>query len=457
MPPVHLLVDIIEEDFRRETTPHVFGPARRTVLSTRSARLFHATPYVHAHREGREREGRRDDRILFAAIVRPDRIEPWMELLREHEAPVAGIHSLPVTSAGLLPLLGVEKARVLVVTESGERDLRQTVFEGGRLVLSRLAPLPPGAVADRAVGIVREVERIVEHVGRSGRSTEGLEIRLVAGAPVLEAIRALGAPGEMVRGLVDRERVEGRLGRGFRAGKSGPGDASEGGCDHVLAQLALRRRSNHYAPASDLATHRTRQLGRALAAGGLAMLVAGAAWGASAWHRSRDLAAIAADLAREAQRHEARHEAERLPDPPVAPGDLRAAVEKADLLHVGRVRALPILRAVSEALSGFPDLRLETLEWFEASDRDGWTLPSGEDGTRERLRVVHLRGRFEPFDGHYRAAVDEVFRFADGLESQPRLSGVEVLEMPLAPPGGGLGTGRNAGFELRMMADAGPS
>ena len=97
-------------------------------------------------------EGRRDDRILFSAIVRPERIEPWLDALRGHE--VAGIHSLPMVSAGLLPLLGAEAGRVLLATESGEGHLRQTFFEDGRLVLSRLAPLPSGEPADRARHVI---------------------------------------------------------------------------------------------------------------------------------------------------------------------------------------------------------------------------------------------------------------------------------------------------------------
>ena len=189
-PPIHLLVDVIEEDFRRETVPHVFGRTRQGVLATRRARLFHGTPYVSTRREGRAPEGRRDDRILFSAIVRPERIEPWLDVLREHEAPVAGIHSLPITSARLLPLLGANAGQVLLVTESGERDLRQTFFEDGRLALSRLAPLPPGKSGDRARGIVAEVERFLHHLDRSGHSTEGLKIRFVGGAHLLAAMRA---------------------------------------------------------------------------------------------------------------------------------------------------------------------------------------------------------------------------------------------------------------------------
>ena len=454
-PPIHLLVDVIEEDFRRETVPHVFGRTRQGVLATRRARLFHGTPYVSTRREGRAPEGRRDDRILFSAIVRPERIEPWLDVLREHEAPVAGIHSLPITSARLLPLLGANAGQVLLVTESGERDLRQTFFEDGRLALSRLAPLPPGKSGERARCIVAEVERFLHHLDRSGHSTEGLKIRFVGGAHLLAAMRALEIGGELAEGLVDTATVERRLGHRCRAGNNESDGGSDGGCDRMFARLALSRRPpNHYAPAAALAIHRSKQAARALKAAGIAMLLAGAAWSGSVWHRSSELAAAAEVLDREAHGYEVRYRAERLPESKVAARDVRLAVETARRLDTNRVRALPILRTISEALSGFPDLQLESLEWFEISDRDGWPDPRDPDTPRERFRVVHLRGRIEPFNGHYRAAADEVFRFADGLEVVPRLSEVEVTDLPLNPGGGGGYQHRQkAGFEMRMVLD----
>ena len=460
---VRLLVDLVEEDFRRETAPHVIGRGRRAVLATRSARLFPGAPYVSARREGRAPEGRRDDRVLVSAVVRPERLRPWLEALHGYE--VAGVHSLPLVSARLPPLLGAEAGPVLLVTASGGGDLRQTFFEDGRLTLSRLAPLPAGNPGDRARRIVAEVERLLQHLDRSGHSLEGLRVRLVADAGLLAAVREAEGPRELSEGLVDaldlERRLGGRAGRrsrvraGAEAGTgTGEGPDPEDGCDRTFALLALRRRlPDHYAPAETLVPRRTRQAGRALQAAGLAALLAGLAWSGAAWRRADDLAAAEAAAARQAEGYEARYRAERRAPSEVAPDDLRLAVETAQRLDAGRVGALPVLRAVSEALAGAPDLRLESLEWFEPSERDGWPDAPEEPASRERFRVVLLRGRVEPFDGHYRAAADEVFRFADGLGADPRWREVEVTDLPREPVGGGRRHGPEPGFALRMVLD----
>ena len=447
--PIHILVDLVEEDFRHETAPHVHGPARGSILKTRSARLFPGTPFVAARREGRVPDGRRDDQILFSAIVRPDRIEPWLDALRGRE--VTGVHSLPIVSAGLLPLLGAGSGPVLLVTESGDRDLRQTCFENGRLTLSRLATLPPGEPVERARRIVAEVERLVHHLGRSGRSAEGLGFRLVGGAPLLAALRDSKLPAELAEGLVDTAVIERRLGGRSRPRNDDPKDGS----DRMFAHLALNRPlPNHYATAPVLAVYRTKQAGRALKTAGIAMLLAGAALGGAAWHRSGELAVAAEALERESADVEARYRAERLPESEVEPDDLRVVVEAAERLDAGRIGALPILRTVSDALAGFPDLELGSLEWFEISERDGWPAPPAEDAPRARFRVVHLRGRVEPFTGHYRAAADEVFRFVDKLEAMPGLSGVDVTDLPQDGDDGNRRRRPDAGFELRMVVDA---
>ena len=459
--PIHVLVDLVEEDFRHETAPHVHGPSRASILETRSTRLFPGTPFVSARREGRVPDGRRDDRILFSAIVRPERIEPWLDALREHA--VAGVHSLPIVSAGLLPFLGAGSGPVLLVTESGDRDLRQTCFENGRLTLSRLATLPPGEPVERARRIVVEVERLVHHLGRSGHSTEGLGFRLVGNASLLAALRDSELPGELAEGLVDTAAVERRLGGRSRprtanrdqGSKEGSKDGSKDGSDRMFAHLALNRPlPNHYATAPVLAVYRTKQAGRALRTAGVAMLLAGAALGGAAWHRSGELAVATKALEREAAGIEARYRAERLPASEVGPDDLRVVVEASERVDAARIGALPILRTVSEALAGFPDLEIASLEWFEISDRDGWPSPPAEDAPRARFRVVHLRGRVDPFTGHYRAAADEVFRFVDRLEAMPGLSGVDVTDLPQDGDDWNHRRRPNAGFALRMVVDA---
>ena len=67
--PIYIMVDVFEEEYRRETIPHVFGPDRQALLSRKQDRLFRDTPYTYTQTQGREEEGRRDEGACDEELV----------------------------------------------------------------------------------------------------------------------------------------------------------------------------------------------------------------------------------------------------------------------------------------------------------------------------------------------------------------------------------------------------
>ena len=76
--PVHLFIDLSEEDFRLDTIPHVGGSDREAILNRKLAQIYRNTPYRHALLQGRETEGRRDDRVIYTAVTNPEVLRPWV-------------------------------------------------------------------------------------------------------------------------------------------------------------------------------------------------------------------------------------------------------------------------------------------------------------------------------------------------------------------------------------------
>ncbi len=114
--PLYVLVDVVEEEYRQDTIPHVRGRDRAAVLGRKFARMFRGTPYCLALDQGRERDGRRDDRVLLTALTKPESIAPWIEEIVQHGIPLVGIYSLPVLSAGLLPKIKAQASNVLFIS-----------------------------------------------------------------------------------------------------------------------------------------------------------------------------------------------------------------------------------------------------------------------------------------------------------------------------------------------------
>ena len=188
---VAVLVDVVEEDFREDTIPHVFGSDRKSVLSTKLNRIFRDTTYSHTLFQGRESEGgRRDDRVLFTALIRPDLLAPWMGQLSKYKVPVAGIYSLPLLSGQLCKQLKIENRYVLLVSLQSSGGLRQTYFQDGLLRVSRLAVLPDSSSEKYTAVLLNEIERFRRYLNslRLLPTDEALDVHILGTDRVSEEI-----------------------------------------------------------------------------------------------------------------------------------------------------------------------------------------------------------------------------------------------------------------------------
>ena len=188
--PVSLLVDVVEEEFREETVPHVMGTDRRALLRNKKTRLFRDATYSYAMLQGRESEGRRDDRVLFTALIRPDMLAPWLGQLARLKIPLTGIYSLPLLSEMLLKKLKVSGSHVLLVSMHSTGGLRQSFLQDQRLKLSRLAITPDVGQARYPSYILGEVEKLRRYLGSLrllSRETP-LEVHVISEGDTLEEL-----------------------------------------------------------------------------------------------------------------------------------------------------------------------------------------------------------------------------------------------------------------------------
>jgi hypothetical protein len=89
-----LLIDVIEEDFRQDTIPHVYGKDRKAVISRLIDRYYRSSrQYTYAEIFGRQKSGRKDSKILIGAITNPGLILPWIEIIDECNIALSGIWS----------------------------------------------------------------------------------------------------------------------------------------------------------------------------------------------------------------------------------------------------------------------------------------------------------------------------------------------------------------------------
>ncbi len=158
--PAYLAVDLIEEDFRIETLPHLRWLDRRTLVKRRLGQIYRNTPFRLAMLQGRETTGRRDDIMLCTAITQSEGLSSWLDVIGECRIPLLGIYPTALLGEQLLRALGQPAGPVLTVTPLGHGAVRISFFQQGRLKFSRISE--PGGQ-----GYVDEVDRFREEARKT--------------------------------------------------------------------------------------------------------------------------------------------------------------------------------------------------------------------------------------------------------------------------------------------------
>lgn len=162
--PIHLVLDLTEEDYRSETIPHVRGADQEAILNRRLGQIYRNSPYRHAIVQGREPEGRRDDRVLYHGVPNADLVKPWLAIIERLEVPLSGIYSAPVLSGLLLQTLDVFFPHTLLVSLSSGHGLRQTYFQNKHVKFSRLTQLQSSEDEGFGVQVAQECSKTWQYL-----------------------------------------------------------------------------------------------------------------------------------------------------------------------------------------------------------------------------------------------------------------------------------------------------
>ncbi|RKZ72303.1 MAG: hypothetical protein DRQ57_17570 [Gammaproteobacteria bacterium] len=158
--PIYWLIDTKQETYQTTLMPHVLGKEHRELMAHKVKRLFDQTVYTYGIVQGREMQGRRDDRVLFIALKNADVLQPWFNVITRHKVPLVGIYSLPLLTQNLLKYLP-QSYYTLLVTYTPQSNqpagLRQSFFIQQKLQFSRLIPLNISNIQKRTEEILKQI------------------------------------------------------------------------------------------------------------------------------------------------------------------------------------------------------------------------------------------------------------------------------------------------------------
>lgn len=429
--PVYLLADLIEEDFRQETVPHLTGRSRSALLQRKFEQFYRGTPFHQAALLQRQKTGRRDDDMLFSALTNPALITPWLAIMRAQQTPLAGIYSIPQISAPLVK--DHPSNHLLLISWEKSAGLRQTYFSEHRLQISRLTPVHAGLTFQNAV--VSELVRTYQYLKSLSLLPSGqtLDVRLLGHShDLIELQLELPRSADMHYDFVDLADLARQHHIDYRFTDS---DASQ----IFLHQLAARPPQTHYANATHTHYFTLWQLRHALNLASGTLLLGMLLWGmANLWQSSND-AAEAASLKTLAQRtlHEAQKITLAFPNTYAPAADMKAGVSIMRKLDQHDAAPSGILRPLSSILDRHPRIELDDLAW-----RMGTTEPVTTNTLGDAPAQVIIKGRLADFANDYRAALNYLENFQRDLTAQGYQ--VTILAKPLdVSPGGSIADQRD--------------
>ncbi len=473
--PIYILVDVFEEEYRRETIPHVMGSDRKALLDRKSDRLFRDTQYIYSETQGRDVQGRRDDNILLTAITNPGIIKPWIEMMSEHKTPVAGIYSLPLLVSSLLKARPESSKHVLLVSLQSISGLRQTFIQNGELRISRLVQMPRFGTTPYAPYIAEEVEKIQRYLSslRLIPPDETLEICFLMAGELKEEIAAENEDSELIKyHVLDINDLAAEI--GLETNVTSPFS------DQLFVSHLLKKTpANQYGADSERRYFSMRRMKYSMLVMSMLFILAGILW--SGYNLFSGLSSkqqsIAADLRQQFYSTRYNMARERLPETPVEPADLKRGVELARSMEAYKTTPLESVKIISRGLNQFPRVKLKNVSWVSTIDPNvelggelqlaankskiGFSQVSYTDTGYLFFHVALIDGYLDPFDGDYRRAIETINQLAATLREQKSVHDVAIISLPLdvssstSLTGDAQSTARLASFSIRMVIGVG--
>ena len=455
--PVYLLTDLAEEDFRLDTIPHVGGRDREAILGRKLLQMFRNTPFRYAQVQGREADGRRDDRVLYTAITNPEVLRPWLDVIEKLKAPLAGIYSAAIFSSVMLEELDLLFAHTLLVTFTPGGAMRQTYFRDREIKFSRLTPIDPEEGQSLGTLISEETTRTWQYLDslRHFAEDDRLEVCVMLHARDRVLVQpALRDFAQIQHRILDMEQVAAKLGL-----KPAPLSST---AEEVFVHLyMLRPASNHFASAEMRRFETLRRTRSTLRRAAVALVAAGVGWGA--WNMSRAFETSDQDQRVAQQIAGANVEYDQitrsLPSFGVGGSTMRDSVA----FYNAAIRGFPSITdfaaALSRVMDHHPEVRLDQIAWLATDDpaampalartvtssgapvravaNPGNAAPAGRSSeshtapfSNGRYEVALVEATVHEPANDFRGALDTVTRLASDISALPGTT-ADVIESPL--------------------------
>lgn len=412
----YLLANVSGEGFQLETIPFLRGADRKAVVDRKLGQLFHGTALATAVSLGHQQTRRKDERILFVALTNQSCFTPWLAVVKQKQAILGGIHSLPLLSAPLLRRLKLPSERCLLLSVQ-DRSIRQSYFEQGELHFSRLTQLHDSSLSGIARAFATEAGKTYQYLAsqRGIERSPAMPVYILAHPLALPALNDACSDSEALNfQAIDLESAARQLGLLTTLSDS----RAEMLFMHLLASSTPK---SQFADDDLRHAYRLWQLRSGLLGAGALVLIGCLLFAGKEFHETYRLDTQAEQTRREAAAAQQRYRdiAGAFPPLPTDHETLRRAVTRFVAIERQSGSPTSLYQEISRALQATPQIDIDDIEWSFAADQN----PAAP---RESARV---KGRLHAGGNHPRQLLNAFKLFVDGLKANPELA-IKITQPP---------------------------
>jgi hypothetical protein len=427
--PIHLIANAVEEDYRLEHLPHSTGREKHELIARKLNQFYRGLIFRTAHFIGREKDKRKDDKYLFAALNNDDFLETWLKLIQQLDGELVGVYLLPMLSQILChkPFYTQKLAPThTLLCEKLSSGLRQTYLHNGHLRMSRLIPDVPEDASQLGYFYLVETQktRLYLMSKRFISRDVTIHLQLVSANDEMQAIQQSfrQEPG------IECETLP--LGEIARHLNIEP---------HMLKTtpellhmqlLAMGHPADNLAPEALTRTFQLKKLGYFAKISGTVVATLGLIAAAyfllagleqqTAFENAKQATAM---IEQRYQKLSAQH-----PQAALTAQQLKTAVLLQAAIQQHPQSPISAAKTVSAVLEKMPEIALNKLVWQQTNMLENNAAPA--NAPQKLVEVVRVQAEIQPFDGNYHAAKEKAQQFAQILSQQAGIASIQILESP---------------------------
>jgi len=157
-------LDVMGEEFKHESIPHIGGKDRELLLERKCKSLLSSADLTWKKHLRREKKGRKDDVYLIVGLPLPSSVEHVFDVLIQSNQIVSGVYSMSILAREIEAILPVSPQNLVVSrvlgSPAGRKVYRQTFFKDGELAMSRVTSINGETHEQIFSQLIGEIERM---------------------------------------------------------------------------------------------------------------------------------------------------------------------------------------------------------------------------------------------------------------------------------------------------------